>query len=284
MHIFTPRLKRSVNALLLAAASAVIFNLSSCSAPKDVAYLQDVQQGSYALSQPVQLIRAVPEDKLNILVHSKDPALSALFNLSYAQKTVGATSDTGISGSGQGNSLYTVDSDGNIDFPVIGKIFVSGLTREEIADKIKKELISKNLVLDPTVTVEFANPSITVLGEVAKPGRYTIPRDHMTLLEGIAMAGDLTIQGERTNVTVAREGSDGKQQVYVVDLTSGASLYSSPAYYLQQNDVIYIEPNDTRKRMRTANGNSALTPTFWISMLASLASLATTITVLVVKK
>ena len=284
MHIFTPRLKRSVNALLLAAAAATIFNLSSCSTPKDVTYLQDIQQGSYALTKPVQLIRAMPEDKLNILVHSKDPALSALFNLAYSQKTVGATNETGIIGSGTGTSLYTVDSDGNIDFPVIGKIFVSGLTREEIANKVKQELVSRNLILDPTVTVDFANPSITVLGEVTKPGRYNIPRDHLTILEGIAMAGDLTIQGERTNVTVVREGRDGNQQVYVVDLTSGANLYGSPAYYLQQNDIIYIEPNDFRKRQRNANGNSALTPTFWISMLASLASIATTITVLIVKK
>lgn len=269
--------------MLMAVTAVAALNLSSCKAPTDVTYLQDVNQGTYALSQPVALIRALPEDKLSIIVHSKDPALSALFNLSYSQNRIGAAGTSASSGN-EGVTYYTVDSKGDIDFPVVGEIHVSGLTREEIADKIKNELISRNLVLDPTVTVEFANPSITVIGEVASPGRFNIPKDHLNLLEGLALAGDLTIQGERTNVTVVRQGQDGKQQVYVVDLTSGASLYSSPAYYLQQNDIIYVEPSEYRKRQRSVNGNSALTPTFWISIVTSLASLATTITVLVVKK
>ena len=152
------------------------------------------------------------------------------------------------------------------------------MKREEIASYIKNELISKNLIKDPVVTVEFMNLAISVLGEVGKPGRYNIDRDKITLLDAISMAGDLTIYGKRDNVYVMRN-EGGKQTSYRVNLLSAQDVYSSPAYYLQQNDVIYVEPNSVRARQSTVNGNNVRSTSFWIS----LASLLTTITVLFVK-
>jgi polysaccharide export protein len=224
-----------------------------------------------------QEIKIQPEDKISILVNSKDPQLANLFNLPVITRQIGQTS-TSSSGSNQGVSGYTVDAEGNIDFPVLGKIHVAGMKREEIASHIKNELISKNLVKDPVVTVEFMNLAISVLGEVGKPGRYNIDRDKITLLDAISMAGDLTIYGKRDNVYVMRN-EGGKQTSYQVNLLSAQDVYSSPAYYLQQNDVIYVKPNSVRARQSTVNGNNVRSTSFWIS----LASLLTTITVLFVK-
>ncbi len=265
----------NINKILVGFLAAVAF-LTSCSTPKDVAYFKDVNEATMNPKYMGGAIKAVPDDKLSIVVNSKDPALAALFNMPVMSRRLGNVS-TAVDNNANTMSLYTVDEQGNIDFPVLGTIHVGGLTRAEIASTIKKRLIADNLVKDPTVTVEFSNTGINVLGEVTRPGRYDMERDRITLLEGLAMAGDLTIQGERTNVAVMRENPDGSTSVYRVDLTSAESLYGSPAYYLQQNDVIYVEPNSYKKRQRQANGNTVLTASFWLSV----ASLLTTIAVLV---
>ena len=254
---------------------AVAVLLGSCATPK-VAYFQDVEPGT-----PEQVlnrldIRVRPEDKISIVVNSKDPLLMELFNLPTVSRQIG--SGSGSSGSSsQGLSGYTVDKSGNIDFPVLGAVHVAGMTREEIASYIKEELVEKNLVKDPIVTVEFQNLTVSVLGEVASPGRYNIDKDRLSLLDAISMAGDLTINGKRDNVLVQRE-ENGKKVLYKVNLNSGLDLYASPVYYLQQNDIIYVEPNSMRARQATVNGNSIRTPSFWISLV----SLATTVTVLIV--
>lgn len=152
------------------------------------------------------------------------------------------------------------------------------MTREEIAAHIKSELISQNLIKDPVVTVEFMNLTVSVLGEVANPGRYSIDKDYITLLEALSMAGDMTIFGKRDKVLVLRE-VEGQQRVYGVDLRSAEQLYNSPVYYLQQDDVVYVEPNSMRARQSTVNGNNVLSATFWMSLV----SLITTVTVLFVK-
>jgi polysaccharide export outer membrane protein len=160
----------------------------------------------------------------------------------------------------------------------LGKIHVAGKSRSEIAAFIKDALITGNYVKDPVVTVEFMNLTISVLGEVNNPGRFNIDRDQMTLLDAISMAGDLTIYGKRDKVMVLRE-ENGAQRVYGIDLCSASQMYASPAYNLQQNDVIYVEPNTVRARQSTVNGNNVRSTSFWIS----LASLLTTISVLVFK-
>ena len=165
-----------------------------------------------------------------------------------------------------------------IDFPVLGQLAVAGKTREEIASYIKTELIGRNLVKDPVVTVEYMNLCISVLGEVARPGRYAIDRDELNVLDAISVAGDLTIYGKRENVKILRE-ENGKRLVYGIDLTNANQLYSSPVFNLRQNDVVYVEPNDVRARQSTVNGNNVRSTSFWIS----LSSLFTSVAVLIFK-
>ena len=150
------------------------------------------------------------------------------------------------------------------------------MKRTEISDFIKKELIQRNLVKDPTVIVDFLNHSVTVLGEVRSPGKVSFDRDRYTIIDAIAGAGDLSIQGCRENVIVLRQ-EDGKQVAHTVDLTDAKSLVNSPVYYLRQDDIIYVEPTDVQKRSTTANGNSIFTPSFWIAI----ASFATSVLLLI---
>lgn len=260
--------------IILVAAS--VFVLGACSTPKGITYFQDLRPGESELTlvSPTE-IKIMPKDKLSILVNSQDLRLTNLFNLPVVSQQIGMETSSGTS---RGVSGYTVDSNGNIEFPVLGTIHIEGMTREEVAAHIKKELQSHDLVKEPVVTVEFMNLTVSVMGEVNHPGRYNIEKDHVTILDMLSQAGDLTIYGKRNKVLVLRT-EEGKQRVYGVDLRSANHLYSSPAYYLQQNDVVYVEPNDTKARQSTVNGNNVRSTSFWLS----LASLLTTITVLIVK-
>ena len=260
--------------LLLSVMSAGV--LSSCGTSKDVVYFQDLKPGESEITIPeVQAITVQPEDKISIIVNSRDPQLTDLFNLPYVSRQLGQSLKTGgvSAGTSQGVSGYTVDAEGNIDFPVLGKIQVAGMKREEIAEHIKNELITKNLVKDPVVTVEFMNLCVSVMGEVNNPGRFAIDRDRLTILDALSMAGDLTIYGNRQKVLVLRQ-ENGQQRVYGVNLTSGEHVYTSPAYYLQQNDVVYVEPNEVRSRQSTVNGNNVRSTSFWISLASLLTSVA----------
>ena len=255
--------------------------LTSCNSSKEVLYFQDLKSGnSVAVTAEAVALKIQPEDKISIIVNSRDPQLMALFNLPRVNKqmgTMGSVSSTTLSSTGQDVLGYTVDKNGEIDFPVLGKIYVAGKTREAIAEYIKSELMRENLVKDPVVTVEYLNLCVSVLGEVNNPGRYNIDRDRTTILDVLSMAGDLTINGNRTNIMVMRQ--DGKnQRIYGIDLTQGNNIYSSPAYYLQQNDVVYVEPNDVRIRQSTVNGNTVRSTSFWISLISLAMSVAVLIT------
>lgn len=260
--------------IIIVAAS--VFALVACSTSKEISYFQDLRPGEseLTLAAPME-IKIQPKDKLSILVNSQDLRLTNLFNLPIVSQQVGQESS---SGTNRGVSGYTVDSKGDIDFPVLGGLHVQGMTREEVAVYIKKELQSHDLIKDPVVTVEFMNLSVNVMGEVNRPGRYNIDKDHLTILDALSQAGDLTIYGKREKVLVLRN-ENGTQRVYGINLCSADHLYSSPVYYLQQNDVVYVEPNDTKARQSTVNGNNVRSTSFWIS----LASLLTTISVLIFK-
>ena len=250
--------------------------LVSCSTQKEIAYFQDIKPGEENTLTDATIIRIRPEDKILIFVNSKDPELAALFNLPQITPQAGSSSRS-VSQSSNNQVLgFTVDSEGYIDYPIIGKIYVQDMTREEIAKYIKNELISRNLIKDPVVTVEFMNLTIAVLGEVSSPGRYSIDRDKITILEALSMAGDLTINGKRDNVQVLRN-VDNKQVTYTLDLRSAKDIYTSPAYYLQQNDVIYVEPNSKRARESTVNGNNVRSASFWVSIASLTMTIATTI-------
>lgn len=266
---------------------AVIFG--ACT-PQNVTYVQDFNEDVVIENAKRKAMRVQPEDKLSIIVHSKDPQLAALFNLPVVANN---TRNMGLSsGSGsvqrnytasEGMSAYTVSPAGTIEFPVLGTLHIAGMTRNEVSAFIKGELIGRNLIKDPTVIVEFLNSGISVLGEVRAPGRYDMNRDNITILEAIALAGDLTIQGRRENVKVIREETDGSIHVYGVDMTQGTQMMNSPGYFLKQNDVIYVEPNDLKKRETTVNGNSALSTSFWISAASLLTSIAVLVVNLTVK-
>ncbi len=257
--------------------------LAACTVPANFTYFQDAEAVFGMAVQEEQPFRLRPEDKINIVVSSSDPLLTEQFTLSVASasRTLGASvrpvTEAGMSSSGQ-LLAYTVDEQGDIQFPVLGKVAVSGKTRSEVAAYIARRLVERELVLDPVVTVEYVNLGVNVLGEVVRPGRVDITKDHFTVLDAIAAAGDLTVNGLRTNVMVCRQ-VDGEDRTYFLDLCSRQDLLTSPAYYLQQNDVVYVSPNNKRMRDANATGNALSNPSFWISVV----SLLTTITALLVR-
>lgn len=272
-------MKRNIpHLLILPAITFAVLLLTGCT-PKNIAYFQDIEtlMPAEVTDKPITI---KPEDKLSIVVHSKDDQLSKLFNLPVVATNV--TSSASVADAGTlrssngiqaGMSVYTVDPAGDIEFPILGKIHIGGMTRSEIAGFIKGELMGRDLVKDPTVTVEFLNVGINVLGDVRNPGRIEVNRDHLTLLDALALAGDLNITGRRDNVTVIRE-EKGKRNVYRIDLTKSEQAMKSPGFMLQQNDVIVVEPNDWQKRQTTTNGNTTLSASFWLSVASLLASVA----------
>lgn len=260
------------NLLILVCMTIIV---SSCDAPK-LGYFQDVQSGQVQQLSAPKLVTVEPGDKLSILVGSKDPGLAYLFNLQIVGRYKTSQSDANLSTTQVAS--YTVDETGCIDFPVLGKLNISGKTRSEVASYIKHELISRQMLKDPIVTVDFLDLFFSVMGEVNAPGRFLMDHDKTTLIDALSRAGDLTINGKRDNVLIMRE-EDGKQMAYRVDLTNIQSLYSSPVYYLKQGDMIYVEPNEKKAREATAAGNAFLQPTLWIS----LASLLTSVSVLIFK-
>lgn len=257
-----------------------------CSTPKNIAYFQDVENAKTIETVVLEqnAIRVQPYDKLSIVVNSKDPALAQLFNLSVVTnytKQPGGFSGTGshlrdfAPSVNEGISTYTVSPAGSIDFPILGELKIEGMTRDELAGYIKGELIGRNLVKDPVVTVEFLNIGFSVLGEVNRPGRFDLNKDVINIVEALSLAGDLSIQGQRENVMLLRQGANGLE-TYRVDLTNMDATTKSPAFFLKQGDIVYVEPNNIRKRQTTNNGNNLMNLSFWISV----ASLLTTAAVL----
>lgn len=265
---------RPLRRVLLPVAAALLLGAaSSCNSTKDIAYFQDLTTEGVVVTQPQKPIVIRPMDKLSILVHSRDPQVSDMFNLPFVSRQLGQASRGAMFGSAEGISGYTVNEKGDIDFPILGELHVAGLTRPEIAHMIKERLIKDDLVKDPVVNVEFMNQTYAVLGEVNSKGRYAIERDNVTLLDAITRAGDLAITGRRDNVKVIRT-ENGVQKIYIVDMTNAESVRNSPAYYLQQDDIIYVEPNDVRKRQSTVNGNTVLSLSFYVSIASLLTSAA----------
>lgn len=262
------------------------FSVVSCSTPQNVAYFQNAEDIRGMALQKEQPLRLRPKDKINIVVNSADPMLVGQFNLTAATNsmrslgsvTIPLTTSGGAGGGTAQLLAYTVDEQGDINFPVIGKVAVQGKTRQEVADYLRRRLIERDLVKDPIVTVEYVNLAISVLGEVNRPGRIEMMKDNFTILDAIAFAGDLTIDGQRENIMVFRE-VDGEDQTYVINLCDRQNVLSSPAFYLQQNDVVYVTPNAKRKREAKTTGNIFNQPAIWVS----LAGLLTTISALLWK-
>ena len=152
------------------------------------------------------------------------------------------------------------------------KVLLNGCI--EVAKHIKKIILDKKLVLDPVVIVDFYSQQVSVIGEVGKPGKYNIDKDRFTILDALSLAGDLTIQGKRENITVLRE-EYGVQKAYVLNLNNAEQFHASPAYYLQQNDIVYVEPNSSKTGQSTVNGNTLRSVSFWMSLASFALTLVT---------
>ena len=256
--------------------SFVLFFLSSCTSKKKLDYLQNIESVALEASMKNAKSTIQPNDQLVIMVTAKDMDVVKPFNqnfssgqiLQYSLPSNNAPAQSQTSASGP---TYMVDSQGNIEFPVIGKINTENKTTEELRDILKKE-ISK-YVLNPQVSVRNTNYKITVLGEVNRPGTYNIPDARTTLLEVLGFAGDLTIYGNRTDVLVVRN-IDGIMSKERIDLTK-ADFINSPFFYLKQNDVIIVSPNETKQKTSRLDPNTGI--------YISVASIVVTILALIFK-
>ena len=262
--------------ILVAALTAAL--LWSCSTPTNIAYFQDTQDQQVLTNQYVTPIRLKPLDQVSIIVNTREAMITSMFNKPYYTNRIGETQSL-TSSSGSNSSLsannisgYTLDEEGYIDFPVIGKIKLAGLTREEASTHIKDLIIASKQTKEAVVTVEFMNLGFSVIGEVNRPGRYKIDRDRFTIFDALGLAQDLTINGQRENVTLIRHNGQN-DEVFKLNLLDANQLYSSPAFYVQQGDVIYVTPNDKRIRESTVNGNTLRQSSTWISMASLAASL-----------
>ena len=242
---------------------ALVLAVSACVTPSQITYIKDMEYGKDYPAKPAPELHVQKQDRLSIHVYSSDPALATPFNVgALTNEGAGATS----------SASYVVDSGGYIDFPVLGTLHIAGLTRHELQQMVKERILGESLCLDPTVIVNYSGLSFYVIGESGK-GERQIYKDRINILEAVSMAGDLSINGLRKNVLVLRQEGD-HQVSYRIDLTDSKSVYNSPAYYIRQNDIVYVEPNDKTKRGATVMGSQAYTPSFWFGMFSSVMSVA----------
>lgn len=240
--------------LMLAAVSL----LTSCGSSKDVTYFKNREAFDQAVKGYLVDARIMPKDVLSIVVNTTTPTASFQFNL------VTPTTQTQM-------QSYLVDNDGMIKFPVVGELKVGGLTKNEAEQLITKAITpylaeSEN----PVVTVRMSSFSISVLGEVNVPGTFTVAREKINVLEALARAGDLTIYGVRNNVTLIREDEEGNKSYHTLNLND-ANIVNSPYYFLQQNDIIYVEPN----KIKAQNSAIGTSTSLWLSATGILMSVAT---------
>lgn len=243
------------------AGVVLILLTASCGSPKKIVYFQDSQNFETIVADNAFEPKFKVDDVVSIYVATLNPEASAPFNLTI-----------GVSANGQSESLdYLVDKNGEIDFPVIGKVKILGLSPEEVKSLLRKELSS--YLKDPIINVRLRNFTVTILGEVRNPGTYPIIGEQITILEALGLAGDLTIKGKRENIMVIRD-FDGVKVYNKIDLTSKEAM-KSPAFYLTQNDVVYVEPNKSAVSASSLDNRT----TIFISLL----SLAITSTLILVR-
>lgn len=261
----------SKSKIIISLILAVVL-MTSCGTVKDIAYFQNkVVNEPEAIDKHAGIV-IQPKDMLSIVVSSRNPELVAMFNLPVISYQAGSEI---VSGAGQQRLMgYVVDNNGYIDFPVLGPIKVAGLTRWELSKLIKERLLNEGLLTDAVVTVEFMNFKVSVIGEVNSPGTYTLNNDKVTILQAISLARDLTIFGQRENVCVIRE-REGERVIYEINLCD-VSMFNSPAYYLQQNDVVYVQPSEIKARQSTTDDKALRMTSIFVSggsLLVSIAAL-----------
>lgn len=245
----------------------MIMLIGSCSGSKQVAYFQNIDSISLAASRGLYEAKIMPKDELTITVITTNPQASAPFNLTVSN-TIGSS---GQLSNGQGSLQgYLVDNNGNINFPVLGTIHVGGLTKnqaeEKIRDGVKPYLAATE---NPIVTVRMSSYRVTVVGEVGSPRVIPVNTEKMSIIEALAQAGDLSIYGKRNNVLLIREDATGQKQAHRLNLND-ANIFNSPYYYLQQNDIIYVEPNGVMAK----NSGIGSSTTIWFSFIGIVTSVA----------
>ena len=240
------------------------FLLAACQSYKKVPYLQDVEAVNQATQQETLYdAKIMPKDLLTIVVSCTSPELAAPFNL-----TIASPSNLSIQYTTTQPVLqqYLVDNEGKISFPVLGALTVGGLTKKQ-AEQLIVDKLKPYMKENPIVTVRMVNYKISVIGEVARPGIFTISNEKVNLLEALAMAGDMTVYGLRDNVKLIREDANGKQQIVTLDLNNAETILS-PYYWLQQNDIVYITPNKAKARNSDVGNSTSL----WFSATSILVS------------
>ena len=256
---------------LIMAAWAVTM-LSSCVTPKTVAYFPELTDGQTLALAEAKDIVLKPADKLSIVINTKSAELNNVLNLPVTSQIIGYSDVQSINQS-RSTSGYTIDQEGYIEFPLIGRVKAAGLTRTGLAQSLKRTMEENSVAKDAVVTVEYLNLGFSVIGEVKEPGFYPIESDRTTLLQALSKAGDMTIYGKRDIVKVLRINDQGNQDVYVMDLTKAEEMVKSPGYMIQQNDVIYVQPNNYRKR-QSVNSTETMNASFWVSVVSVLTTLA----------
>ena len=243
--------------------------LTGCGSTKNIPYFQNSDKIDYEQSKYLYDACIMPKDILTITVSTVNPDAAIPFNQTVP---TALNQNTRTSYSQPALQTYLVDNMGFIEYPVVGSLNVGGLTKSAcerlIRDKIKPYM---NANENPVVTVRMANYKISVLGEVARPGMYNVGNEKINILEALAQAGDLTIYGVREKVKLIREDATGRKEIHELDLTD-ANIISSPYYYLQQNDIVYVEPN----KVKAKNSSVGATTSLWFtatSIVISLTSL-----------
>jgi polysaccharide export outer membrane protein len=255
-------------------ALGLILYLTSCGTPKGVLYFQGVDsltEEQIARMEQTYTSRIAPDDMLTITVTAWDPSVVTPFNppvWAYAVQ-----GEVTVRNAEQLHT-YLVDSDGNIVFPVLGKVKAAGLSKQELAACLEEQVA--HYVKDALVNVQIVNYRVSVIGEVARPGTLTVPNERISILDAIGRSGDLTINAKRTNILIIRD-TDGKKEFGRVDLTD-PSVFMSPYFYLRQNDMVYVEPNRPKQR----NYNITQSQTFTVSIVSTLLTTVSVITTVLV--
>jgi len=243
-------------------SAIILLTTASCVSSRKVAYFYNVKDTTFADRDANTAVPIQKNDILSVIISSANAQASEMFN----QTTNGSGRSTTVTGTYTEVGGYLVNSDGTIQLPVIGSVQAAGLTELELKDNITNLLLSKKLLVDPVVEIRFLNYEVTVLGEVAKPTVITVPSERITLLKALGLAGDLTIYGRRDNVLLIRD-ENGKRITRHIDLNS-SDFFNSKYYYLQPNDVVYVEPNKARV---AASGRSQMLLPVIISSLSVIA-------------
>jgi polysaccharide export outer membrane protein len=263
--IIKPNMKLITKLSRLTAVTLILLAVVSCTSYKEVPYFQNIDQTTLSATQALYDAKIMPKDILTITVNTTDPQVSSPFNLvAQTPNAANLTSSTTQATLQQ----YQVNNNGEIDFPVLGVLKVGGLTKNQ-AEAMIREKLKPYIKEVPVVTVRMIDFKISVIGEVNRPGQFTISKEKVNILEALALAGDMTVYGIRNDVILIRENAQGEKQYHHLNLLD-ASVIESPYYQMQQNDILYVKPNKTKAK----NSDIGSSTTLWFSATSIMVSLA----------